>query len=388
MKVITKTKELTAFCEALDSAEYITVDTEFMREKTYWPHLCLIQVAGENSEAAIDPLADGINLSPLYKLFKNTNIVKVFHAARQDLEIFHKSMGELPAPMFDTQVAAMVCGFGESVGYETLVNKITGQQLDKSSRFTDWSHRPLTNKQITYAISDVTHLRDIYKKLSAELEKSKRSSWVEEEMAILTDPAIYEQEPRNAWKRIKKGKSLKPKVAAILREVAAWRESEAQRKNIPRNRMLREEALLEIAHHAPSSVKDLARTRGLGKGLAEGKGGEALLKAVEKALAMPAEEYPQMPARRDLPRNIAPVIELLKVLLRIKCQENDVAPKLVASSQDIEEIAAYGEEADVPALHGWRNALFGIEANKLRNGKVGLKLQGKKVKIIELEGLS
>ncbi len=386
MKVITKSKELATFCEELASAEFITVDTEFLREKTFWPHLCLVQVAGEDTEAAIDPLADGLSLAPLYALLKNKSVLKVFHAARQDLEIFYKAMGELPAPMFDTQVAAMVCGFGESVGYETLVNKLAGKQLDKSSRFTDWSHRPLTNKQITYAISDVTHLRDIYKKLSAELKKSGRASWVEEEMAILTDPAIYEQDPANAWKRIKKSKSLKPKVAAVLMEVAAWREREAQQKNIPRNRMLREEALLEIAHHAPKDVKDLARTRGLGRGLAEGKGGEALLKAVAKALALTDDELPKMPAKRDLPRNIGPVVELLKVLLRIKCQENDVATKLVASSQNIDEIAAYGEEADVPALHGWRNELFGKDALKLRNGKIALKLHGKKVKIIEAEG--
>ena len=385
MNVITKSKELKAFCEDLASAEFVTVDTEFMREKTYWPHLCLVQVAGPNSEAAIDPLAPGLDLAPLYALLRNPDVLKVFHAARQDLEIFHKAMGEVPAPLYDTQVAAMVCGFGESVGYETLVNKLASKSLDKSSRFTDWSQRPLTNKQISYAISDVTHLRVIYEKLADTIAKSGRENWVQEEMAVLTSASTYEMHPENAWKRIKKARTLKPRVGAILREVAAWRESEAQRNNIPRNRMLREEALLEIAHHAPKNVNDLARTRGLGRGLAEGKGGAALLASVQKALAIPDDQLPKQAERRDIPRNLGPVIELLKVLLRIKCQDNDVAPKLVASSNDIEEIAAFGKDAEVPGLKGWRFELFGESALKLRDGKLALKLQGRNIKLVEVD---
>ena len=380
MNVITKTRDLTAFCEDLASADFVTVDTEFMRETTYWPHLCLVQVAGPKSEAAIDPLAPGIDLTPLYTLLKNEAVLKVFHAARQDLEIFHRAMGVLPVPLYDTQVAAMVCGFGESVGYETLVNKLAGKSLDKSSRFTDWSHRPLTNKQINYAISDVTHLRVIYEKLAESIAKSGRQEWVQEEMAVLTAPATYEMHPENAWQR-----TLKPRVGAILREVAAWRESEAQSKNIPRNRMLREEALLEIAHHAPKNTNDLARTRGLGRGLAEGRGGAAILACVQTALALPEDQLPAPEDRKDMPRNLGPVVELLKVLLRIVCQENDVAPKLVASSGDIDEIAAFGQDAKVPAMHGWRKKLFGDEALKLRDGKLALKLNGRKIKLVELE---
>ncbi|MCW8862238.1 MAG: ribonuclease D [Rhodospirillales bacterium] len=382
MSVITNSKVLANLCKRLSEATFVTVDTEFLREKTFWPHLCLVQVAGPDDVAAIDPLADGIDLTPLFDLLSNPKVLKVFHAARQDLEIFHHMTGKVPAPMFDTQVAAMVCGFGDSVSYETLVNRLAKGKIDKSSRFTDWSHRPLSTKQINYALADVIHLRPIYEKLKRKLDESGRAGWLDEEMAVLMDPVTYEQPPENAWKRIK-GRGHKPRVLGILREVAAWRESEAQSRDIPRNRMLRDEALLEIAHHTPKTVDDLARIRGLGRGLAEGANGQLILKAVARGLALKDDELPDAPVRPDLPGNIGPVIDLLKVFLKMKCQDNEVASKLVATSDDIEQIAGLGKDADVAALHGWRYEMFGKEALDMRAGKIGIVIEGKRLKTIK-----
>lgn len=372
---------LAAFCTRLANSAYITVDTEFMRDKSYYPQLCLAQVAGETEAAAIDALAPGIDLGPLLALVEHPDILKVFHAGRQDLEIFYLLAGKVPAPMFDTQVAAMVCGFGDSVGYDTLVAKLTGAQIDKSSRFTDWTVRPLTERQIKYAISDVTHLRKVYEKLDRKLQRSGRAHWLAEEMAVLADPATYRVELETAWLRLKP-RSTNSRFLAVLKELAAWREVEAQKRNIPRSRMLRDEALVEIAAHHPTSVDELARTRGLSRGFAEGRMGEAVLHVVKRGLAIPESECPQLPPRTELPRDIGPALELLKVVLKLQCDAHHVAPKLVASSADLELIAA-DDDAPVPALKGWRREVFGETALALKHGKIALGLEGKKLKLIE-----
>jgi len=384
MMLITSTHDLAAFIDRLKGADYVTVDTEFMREKTYWPQLCLVQVAGPEEAAAIDPLAPGIDLAPLIDLLNDPNVLKVFHAARQDVEIFFHMTGRIPAPLFDTQVAAMVCGFGDSVGYETLITKLTPARIDKSSRFTDWSHRPLTDRQLSYALSDVTHLRPAYEKLRKRLSKTGREHWLAEEMGVLTDPATYRLAPEDAWKRLKV-RTEKPRFLAILQEVAAWREREAQRKDIPRSRVLRDEALVEIAAHAPTNVEDLGRTRGLGTSLAQGRYGTELLAAVQKALSLPADQLPRPEPRQEPPPGIGPIIELLRVLLKMVCDDNDVASRLVASSADLEAIAA-DDNADVPAMKGWRREVFGNAALSLKHGKVALAISGKRVKLVETAG--
>lgn len=382
MTLITTTEEIEAFCVRLAGAEFITVDTEFMRERTFWPKLCLVQVAGVNEAAAVDPLADGMDLRPLFDLLDAPETVKVFHAARQDLEIFHYLTGHLPVPVFDTQVAAMVCGFGDQVGYETLVARLTRARLDKGSRFTDWSLRPLSQRQIDYALSDVTHLRQVYAKLKQRVDASGRSGWLAEEMATLCDPATYEPDPMEIFRRIK-SRNGNGRFLAVLREVTAWREREARARDVPRNRVLRDEALIEIAHHTPSTPEDLARTRGLGRNLAEGSTGGQILQAVARGLAIPENECPELDAKRDVPRGVGPVADLLKVLLKMKCDQEDVAQKLVASSADVDLIAADGENADVRALHGWRRQVFGEDAVRLRNGELSLAISGRKVILVD-----
>ncbi len=380
--MITDTASLDAFCKSLAGTPFITVDTEFMRESTYWPVLCLIQVAGPDDARAIDALAPGIDLAPLFDLLDDPSILKVFHAARQDLEIFYHLMGHLPAPVFDTQVAAMVCGFGDSVGYQTLIAKLTKARIDKSSRFTDWSLRPLSDRQVSYALSDVTHLRDAYRKLKHKLEANGRESWLEEEMAILAAPETYNPDPHKTYRRIK-AKGSKPRFLAVLRELAAWRELEARRRDQPRNRILRDEALLEIAHHTPKSVKELERTRGLGRKMAEGPAGARLLEAVQRGLDIPDAECPKPVLKPDLPRGLGPVIDLLRVLLKMKCDDGGVAQKLLASADDIERIAAFGEDSEVRAMKGWRRELFGEDALKLRNGDIGFVIRDKRLSLMK-----
>ncbi|MFC7334526.1 ribonuclease D [Rhodocista pekingensis] len=382
MMLITTTADLAAFVTRLKGAEYVTVDTEFMREKTYWPQLCLVQVAGPDEAAAIDPLAEGMDLTPLFELLHDPGVLKVFHAARQDVEIFVHLTGAVPAPLFDTQIAAMVCGFGDSVGYETLITKLTSARIDKSSRFTDWSQRPLTERQLSYALSDVTHLRPAYEKLRRRLAKTGREHWLDEENVILADPATYRVDPEEAWRRLKV-RTEKPRFLAVLKEVAAWREREAQRKDIPRNRVLRDEAIVEIAAHAPTSVEDLARTRGLGASLAQGRYGTEVLAAIQTALALPPDQLPRPDPRNDMPPGIAPTVELLRVLLKMVCDANDVASKLVATVADLEAIAA-DDEADVPALKGWRRELFGEPALKLKHGRLALAIEKRKVKLVDI----
>lgn len=380
---ITRTEDLARFCASLAAVPYVTVDTEFMRETTYWPKVCLIQIAGPEEARVVDPLAEGLSLEPLFDLLRNRQVLKVFHAARQDLEIFTKLMGEVPAPLFDSQVAAMVCGFGDQVSYEQLASKLAGAQIDKSSRFTDWARRPLTEKQIRYALSDVTHLRKIYDKLSTRLQKTGRSDWLSEEMAVLADPATYELPPENMWRRLKP-RTGKPEYLAVLQAAAAWREIEARSRDIPRQRIIRDETLMEIAAHPPKVPEDLERMRGLSKGFAEGKMGAGLLAAIAAKLSSPRETWPVLEREAELPRGIGPLVELLKVLLKMKCDDHDVAQKLIASSADLEKIAA-DDNADVPALHGWRREVFGADALRLKCGELALAAEGTRIKIVELK---
>jgi len=384
MTLITDNATLSEFCSRLKSSDYITVDTEFMREKTYWPILCLIQVAGPDDAAAIDALAEGLDLSPLFELFDDTSILKVFHAARQDLEIFFHLTGRLPLPVFDTQVAAMVCGFGDSVGYEQLVSKLTKHRIDKNSRFTDWSLRPLKKKQLDYAISDVVYLRPAYDKLRKRLHANGRESWTDEEMATLTRAETYRTDPKAVFRRIK-CRTQSGRMLAVLRELAAWRETEAQRRDVPRNRVLRDETLVEMAHHRPRDVKDLARTRGLGANLANGRYGREILTAIEAGIAVPDDDCPSPQLKPDLPRGIGPIADLLKVLLKAKCEQWDVANKLVASSADIDQIAAYGKDCGVPAMSGWRREVFGEDALRIRQGESGLVIDNGKVAIFDVD---
>jgi ribonuclease D len=384
MTLIAENAALADFCQRQRQAEFIAIDTEFMRDKTYWPQLCLVQIAGPQEAAAIDSLAPGIDLGPLHALMADTKVTKVFHAARQDVEIFFHLTGKIPAPLVDTQVAAMVCGFGDSVSYENLAAKLAGARIDKSSRFTDWAQRPLTDRQLQYALSDVTHLRPAYEHLARRLAKTGRSEWVAEEMAVLTSPSTYRLEPKESWRRIK-FRNDKPRALAILREIAAWREEEAQRRDLPRGRVLKDETLCEIAAHAPHNVDDLARCRGLSRSIAENKQGQAILAAVKRGLDIPANELPPVPPRRDLPAGLGPVIELLRVLLKMRCEDHEVAQKLVASADDLELIAA-DDEADVPALSGWRREVFGADALALKHGRLALTTVGRRVKVVSLPG--
>lgn len=385
-RVISTTEELRDFCDVQAKAEFVTVDTEFIREKTFWPQLCLVQMAGPDEAAVIDPMADGIDLSPLAALLTNPKVLKVFHAARQDVEIFLHLFGKVPAPLFDTQVAAMVCGFGESVGYETLAAKLARARIDKSLRFTDWARRPLSDRQLSYALSDVTHLRTAYEKLASRLEKDGRAAWVAEEMAQLADPNTYIVPPELFWPRLKP-RSTNPRFLAVLREVVAWREREARERDLPRGRVIRDESLIEIAAHAPKSVDELAQVRGLSRSQAEGKWGVALLAAVATAQALPESDCPRLDPKSEPPKGVGPLVELLRVLLKTACDSEDVAQKLVASQSDLEAIAA-DDAADVPALHGWRFEVFGQLALELKHGRLGLTCtpDGKAVRMLKLDG--
>jgi len=381
MKLITTTDELAAFCASLANTEFVAVDTEFMRERTYWPKLCLAQVAGPDDAAAIDALAEGIDLAPLDELMLNPKVLKVFHAARQDLEIFYLRVQKVPGPLFDTQVAAMVCGHGEAASYESLATRLAKAKIDKSSRFTDWSRRPLSERQITYALSDVTHLRVVYEKLKKELDKTGRFSWIAEEMAVLNDPAIYRGDPEQAWRRLKP-RGATPRVMAILKEVAAWRERTAQRIDIPRQRLLRDEQLLEIASHAPKSIDELAVTRGLGRGFAEGWQGRELMEAIERARALPEADLPVRDKSPEQIRAPGAIVDLLRTLLRLKAEQAGVAGRLVASADELDRLAA--GKRDIAALKGWRNEVFGSDAVDLIEGRLALALAGDQPKLIQL----
>jgi ribonuclease D len=383
MTVIASQAELETFCARVPRAGFIAVDTEFMRESTYYSKLCLIQVASEEEAVAIDPLAPGVDLAPLLALLDEPSILKVFHAGRQDVEIFHQLTGRVPSPLFDTQVAAMACGFGESVGFEGLVWKLLGKTLDKHSRFADWSKRPLTERQLEYALDDVRLLRPCYTALAAMLAENGRASWLEEEMAILTSPDTYALDPREAWHRLKY-RNRNPRFLAVLRELAAWREIEAQKRDLPRQRLLKDEALLDIAAQAPKNVEQLARTRGLARSIAEGSMGAGILQAIAAGAALPEKDCPKPPPRDQLPNGIGPIVEMLKVLLRIKCDESGVAAKLLASSDDLERIAAR-DTADVPALSGWRRDVFGNDALALKHGQIALAVKRGQISLVRLD---
>jgi ribonuclease D len=376
--IITKQKELDELCQSLAAQPFIMVDTEFLREKTYFPKLCLIQVCGPDKKAyAIDPLVKKLDLKPFLDILLNSEILKVFHAARQDLEIFFQLCGKVPSPLFDTQIAAMVCGYGDSVGYESLVRNITGGQLDKSVQFTDWSRRPLTDRQLEYALGDVTHLCDIYLKLSAELTKTGRMSWVFEEEKILADPATYVNDPYEMWRKIKI-KSPKRKTLALLRELAAWREIKAQEKNLPRSWILKDETLADMAAQSPKTPEELEKIRNFPKEAAKGDTGAQILSLLEKVRKMPSADYPDIEKKSPIPQSVSGVVDILRMLLKVQASESGVAAKLIADSDDLEAIAMQ-DDPDTLALKGWRYELFGREALALKNGEIAIGMRGNKI---------
>lgn len=385
IQTITTTQGLTEFCTRAAEHSYVTVDTEFLRERTYYSKLCLVQLAYPSDEpesaVLVDPLADSLSLEPLYDLFRDENVVKVFHAARQDLEIFYVDDGLIPTPLFDTQVAAMVCGFGEQAGYETLVKRIAKQQVDKSSRFTDWSRRPLSDAQKQYAVSDVTHLRDVYEYLAKELAKSGRDKWVAEEMAVLTTPSTYVTEPGEAWQRIKT-RNTSGKHLAIVRELARFREAYAQKRDVPRNRVYKDDALVELASTKPTNVEDLGRSRLLLREARKGEIADGILKAVAEGQARAPADQPKPDLSREK-RQVNPAIaDLLRVLLKGVADREGVASKLIATASDLDAIAA--GERDVPALTGWRRDVFGAEALRLCAGEIALRVKGSNIETVEL----
>ncbi len=360
---------------------YIAIDTEFIREKTYWPQLCLIQIAGSNQAVAIDPQAKFIELAPLFELLENPQVIKVFHSARQDIELFFHLTGKIPTPLFDTQLAAMVCGFGDSIGYDRLAESLVNTRIDKAQRFTDWSYRPLTNKQISYALDDVIYLRPIYDILKNRLLENKRESWIEEEMDVLVNPGTYNTAPTEAWKRIKT-RNKNPKFLAVLKEVSALREKVAQESDQPRNRIIRDEALTEIANKAPTTIEELSKIRALNINLAKGNLGKKLLKAVNVAMSIDSSLYPAVPKSKNRSTRLDPLIDLLKVLLKIRCQQEGVAPKLVATTSDLESFAK--DTTNSKLLVGWRRDVFGTFALALKNGKIGMTFSKGNTSLVEL----
>jgi ribonuclease D len=382
MEIITTTGELTALCNRLAKHSVITVDTEFLRETTYYPLLCVVQMASADEAAVIDALAEGIDLKPFFDLMADANVLKVFHAARQDIEIIFHRAGIIPHPVFDTQVAAMVLGHGDSIAYDQLVERITGHRPDKTHRFTDWSHRPLTQEQIVYAVADVTHLRDVFAALDADLKKRGRSDWVSEEMDVLTSPKTYDFHPERAWERLKT-RVRKPKELAVLMEVAAWREQEAQTRDVPRSRVLKDDAIGDIATHAPTSVERLANLRSLPKGFDKSKWGQDIVAAVKRGLARDPATLPKLEKPRGNNGGSA-TVELLKVLLRMTSERHAVASKVIATVDDLEQIAA-DDDADVGALHGWRRELFGEAALALKKGRLALAIDKGRVVRVERE---
>jgi ribonuclease D len=381
--MIETTEALAEACGILAKSDFITIDTEFLRETTFWPELCLIQMASPDLEVIVDPLAKGIDLKPFFELMADTSVIKVFHAARQDIEIIFHLGGLIPHPIFDTQVAAMVCGFGDSVSYDQLVQKLKGVHIDKSSRFTDWSRRPLSDKQLEYALADVTHLRDVYLKLKEELEREGRASWLVEEMAILESRETYDLHPDDAWQRLKM-RLRKPQELAVMKYVTAWREREARSRNVPRQRVLKDDAIFEIAQQQPKDTEALGRLRTIPKGWERSSAGGAIIEAVNAALALPKSEMPQVPRHSHAPDGAASAVELLKVLLRLISEKHGVAAKMIANSEDLDKIAIEGEQADVPAMHGWRRELFGDAALRLIEGNIALRFAGKRVEAMEL----
>lgn len=378
MNLMTSTEALAAACLRLARHPFVTVDTEFLRETTYYPKLCLIQIASKDESILVDPLADGIDLAPFFALMANPAVVKVFHSARQDLEIIWNLGGLIPAPLFDTQIAAMVCGYGDSVSYEQLANDLAKARIDKSSRFTDWSRRPLSEAQLTYALSDVTHLVKIYEALISQLEANGRLTWLDEEMAVLTSPETYRADPAQAWRRLV-GRLRKPREIAVLMEVAAWREREAQNRDVPRGRILKDDVVVDLAASAPRDVEALGRMRSIPNGFERSRTGADILEAVARGLARDPKTVP-VPERSRGRAQTSAVVDLLKVLLKAVSEEEGVAPKIIATVEDLEAIAE-NDAADVPALHGWRRQLFGEKGLALKNGELGLMLHSGRVRV-------
>ncbi len=383
MTLLTTTAELTSLCAELAREPFVALDTEFMRDRTYWPKLCLVQLAGEERHAAVDPLASNIDLGPLFGLMAEPAVVKVFHAARQDIEIFYNLTGQVPMPLFDTQLAAMVCGYGEEVGYETLVAQLAKARIDKSSRFTDWERRPLSPEQLSYALADVTHLRTVYQKLKQKLEETGRSSWVAQELAGLTSPATYQQPPEEAWKRLKV-RSRDPRFLAIVQALAAWRERTAQERDLPRNRVLRDDLLLEVAANRPITLEQLAKLRRINL---DRRSAPAAVEAIRRALALPQADLPKPEPPPKLARGLGPLIDLLRVLLKLQCEEHHVAQRLVATTADLEAIAAEAEP-EVAALNGWRYEVFGKAALALKRGELGLAIRDGHLTLVPMRDLA
>jgi ribonuclease D len=380
MQPITTTNSLAEVCGRLQRHPFVTVDTEFLRESTYYPKLCVAQIASTDEAVVVDALAQGIDLKPLFHLMADENVIKVFHAARQDIEICWHAAGLIPAPLVDTQVAAMVLGYGDSIAYDQLVQRITGDNLDKSLRFTDWTRRPLSDAQIAYAISDVTHLRDVYVKLEADLKKRGRTEWMREEMRVLTSPDTYRMEPEHAWQRLQT-RVRKPKELAILIEVAAWREREAQTRDVPRGRVLKDDVVGDLAVQAPTTIERLGNLRSLPKGFERSKWGEAIIEAVKRGLARDLKTLPRIERPKGAPNGQA-TVELLKVLLRMTAERHGVAAKVIATMDDLDRIAA-DDEADVPALSGWRRELFGDKALALKHGRLALAVEHNRVVAVD-----
>jgi ribonuclease D len=380
MDVLTTTADLERACARMAQHPFVTIDTEFLRETTYYPLLCVAQMASADDAFVIDALADGIDLSSFFGLLANEKVVKVFHAARQDIEIVWNMAETIPHPIFDTQVAAMVLGYGDSISYDQLVQRITGDTLDKSHRFTDWTRRPLSDAQIAYALSDVTHLRAVYEKLSADLAKQGRVNWVEAEMNVLTSPDTYRMEPERAWERLK-NRVRKPKELAVLIEIAAWREREAQERDVPRSRVLKDETIADISVQAPTSIDRLGNLRSLPKGFERSRWGETIVDAVKRGLARDPKTLPALDRFRPPPKTAA-TLELLKVLLRMTAEQHGVAAKVIATVDELERIAA-SDEADVPAMKGWRRELFGEKALALKHGKLALAVERGRVVTVE-----
>lgn len=383
MKIISTTAELGDACRTIAKYPFVTVDTEFLRESTFWPELCVLQMACPGHAFIVDVLAHGLKLDPFFELMTNENVVKVFHAARQDIEIIYNLGNLIPHPVFDTQVAAMVCGYGDSISYDQLVYRIASVRIDKSSRFTDWKRRPLTDKQLNYALADVTHLRDVYQSIKANLEEQNRAHWVAEEMEILTSPSTYDMPPGNAWQRLKL-RSVRPREFMLLKMLAEWREISARQNNVPRGRIIKDDAIYEICSHPPMNFKDLGNLRGLSRGFDKNRYGQDILDIVQKSREIPKDQLPIMPKPRHSPEGSGAAAEVLKVLLKLIVEKHGVAAKIIATVDDLERIAA-DDNADVPALKGWRRELFGEAALKLKNGKLALGFNGKSVMLIDLE---
>lgn len=384
MTMITSTSALAEACTHLARFDAVTVDTEFLRETTFWPKLCVVQMASPERAFVVDALAPGLDLSPFFDLMRDEAVLKVFHAARQDIEIIWHLGGFVPHPVFDTQVAAMVCGFGDSISYDQLVARVSGAHIDKTHRFTDWTRRPLSASQLAYAEADVTHLRDVYRHLAATLERKGRTDWVAEEMEVLTSPETYRSDPDEAWLRLRM-RLKKSRELIVLKEVAAWREREAQGRDVPRSRVLKDDTLFEIATHAPTTVAALGELRTVPRGWERSRAGEEVVAAVTRALEIPKEQWPRAPKGRQAPEGSGAVVDLLKVLLKQVSDDEGVAAKIIATVDELEEIAA-DDGADVPALRGWRRELFGERALAVKRGEIAFAYDGKRVVTVEMPG--